>query len=363
MSSRPVESPYIQWVKSLPPVIYNLAFSGVKTCPIERLELTSDDITLDAPVNEGWPPLVEHIAARYGVSVESVVLAPGTTGANHLVFAALIEPGDHVIVERPVYDPLYIVPEFLGADITFVDRRVEDSYRIDVDRLRKEVTDATRMIVLSNLHNPTGAMLGEEDLHRLAELADDRQIYVLVDEVYLEWLIGCGGTSAATVSSRLISTSSLTKAYGLSGLRAGWALATPTVARRGRALMNLFDNTMAHIAERLAARAFEHLPEIIDPLRESVRDARATVDKWVNGEPQLSWVPPTAGTIGFIRTHGVSAGRLAAELLEKHDTLIVPGAFFGDSNAFRVGLGMPSDVLIEGLRRVSSALRDLEAAH
>ena len=105
----------------------------------------------------GWGPLLERIAQRYGVEPRNVVLAHGTSMANHLACAALVEEGDHVLIERPVYDPLVAVPRYLGCEIGFFERREEDGYSLDVARVEAAITPRTRLVILSNLHNPTGA--------------------------------------------------------------------------------------------------------------------------------------------------------------------------------------------------------------
>ena len=146
----------------------------------------------EPPLNErndyGWPPLVARIAARYAVGEGSVVVAAGTSMANHLAMATILETGDHVLVERPGYDPLERVPALWGAHVDHVARVADCGYRFDVDAIRAAVTPRTRLVVLSDLHNPTGARLDAADFRALTALAESRGFHVIVDEVYGEWL-------------------------------------------------------------------------------------------------------------------------------------------------------------------------------
>jgi aspartate/methionine/tyrosine aminotransferase len=186
------DSEYLEWARSQGNIKYSLALSGVPPVDVNLLSPSVDDFTMVADNEYGWPPLLERIAHRYAVEPKNVVLAHGTSMANHLACAALVEAGDHVVIERPVYDPLVAVPRYLGCDVGFFERREEEAYALDVARVEVACTARTRLVILSNLHNPTGALLNRADLESLAELADRRDLHVLVDEVYLEWIYAAG---------------------------------------------------------------------------------------------------------------------------------------------------------------------------
>src|SRR5690606_39256154 len=260
-------SPYIAWAKSRLGIRYNLAASGVRACPVELLEPTLDDFTLGGAYPEGWPPLIGRIARRYGVAESQVVLAHGASMANHLACATLLEPGDDVLVEQPAYEPLVALPRYLRASVRAFDRRPEDGWRLNPDRVAAALTPRTRLVILSDLHNPTGVRAGEAELRALGEVAEARGFHVLVDGVYLEWLYDGGVPSAARLGPRFIVTSSLTKAYGLDGLRAGWILAPPEVADRIRRLEDLFSGHIAQPTQRLAAKALDRAAALLAPLR------------------------------------------------------------------------------------------------
>ncbi len=352
-------SPYITWAKQHHQVRYNLASSGVTTPTLETLGVTPDDFALTEEHEEGWPPLIDRIAFRYGVSGASVALAQGTSMANHMVFALCLEPGDHVVIERPCYEPLHVVPSMFHAEIDFFERPRDEKFRVDVHRIEQKLMPHTRLVVLSNLHNPTGQLMTPQDLQGLGELAMDRDFHVLIDEVYLEWLAADGVTTAAGLSPRFITTRSLTKAYGLDAVRAGWILAEEETASRLRRIMDLYSVKMVHASERLALRAFDAAENILGPLAKRLDAHRKLVHAFVEADEALSWVRPVAGSVGFVYWKDATQeemDRLIAALLER-DALVAPGKFFGAPGAFRLGYGMETDRLEAGLERLGEALR------
>jgi len=353
------DSEYLEWARAHGMVRYSLALSGVPPIDVSLLSPSVDDFTMVADNEYGWPPLLERIARRYGADPENVVLAHGTSMANHLACASLVQSGDHVLIESPVYDPLIAVPRYLGCEVGFFERREEDGYALDVARVEAAITPRTRLMILSNLHNPTGAVVNRAELESLARVAESRDLHVLVDEVYLEWNYGAGNDpevrSAINISPRFVTTRSLTKVFGLAALRAGWILAEPALARRMRRLNGLFASSMSHPAERLAARAFEHAKTLLDKQRKRVARNRSLATRFVESQPKLSWVRPETGTVGFVRLEGGDVDGLVERLLAK-DSLVTPGRFFGVDDHFRIGFGMEEDHLEEGLKRLGSSL-------
>lgn len=358
---RPLDSEYLEWARAHGTVEYSLAISGVPPFDVSLLSPSVDDFTMVADNEYGWLPLLERIAGRYAVKPENVVLAHGTSMANHVACATLVEPGDRVLIETPVYDPLVAVPRYLGCEVDFFTRRSEYKYLLDVDNVERAVTPRTRLVILSNLHNPTGALARRAELQSLARLAESRDFQVLVDEVYLEWLYGASVDpemkSAINISPRFVTTRSLTKVFGLAALRAGWILADAELAARMRRLNGLFTSSMSHPAERLAARALDNAEMVLEMQSRRLERNRAIATEFVASQPRLSWVKPEAGTVGFVRLDGGDVDDLVQRLLAD-DTLVTPGRFFGDGFAdhFRIGFGMDQPHLEEGLRRLGSAL-------
>lgn len=356
-----MESSYLEWAKAHGNVTYNLAISGVPACDVRLVSPSVDDFTMMTDNEYGWPPLLERIARRYDVATECVVLAHGTSMANHLACAALLEPGDEVLLETPGYDPLRVVPEYLQCDVRTFERREETGYRLEVDRIERALTPRVRAVIISNLHNPSGALTQRRDLERLAGLAETHDFRVVVDEVYLEWLHGEKGepASAINLSTRFVTTRSLTKAYGLGPLRAGWILAEARLADRMKRLNGLFTSSMSSPTERLAARVLDNAERLLQSGRERISHNRKFVTAFVERNQKLSWVRPEAGTVGFVRLLSGDVDQLVERLLTEYDALVVPGHFFGAPDHFRIGFGMNAGVLEEGLARLALAIDGL----
>ena len=316
-------SPYIAWAKTARDPLQPRRERRARL-PGGAARAGARRLTLGGAHPKGWPPLIGRIARRYGVAESQVVLAHGCSMANHLVFAALLEPGDDVLVEQPAYEPLVAVPRYLGAMVRGFNRLPEDGWRLDPERVAATLSPRTRMVILSNLHNPTGALTGEPELRALGALAAERGIHVLVDEIYLEWLHDDDMPSAARLGAPFIATSSLTKAYGLDWLRAGWVLAPPDVAERIRRVQDLFSGHIAQPTQRLAAKALDRAAALLAPLHGLVGRNRNLVDRFVNAHERLSWVRPVAGTVGSVHLRGGSVDELVERLKTRYDTTVVP---------------------------------------
>src|SRR5205807_8236544 len=192
-------------------------------------DLKLSDLALHGDNAYGYRPLVEALAQHRHVSPDNVVtVSGGTSMANHLAMAALVDHGDDVLIEEPTYDPLLAVAEYLGANIKRFPRKFEDGFNVDIDGLEKQITPGTRLIVLTNLHNPSSALVDDATLRKIGALARNVGARVLVDEVYLEAMFENAPVSAISIDPEFVVTSSLTKGYGLSGLRCGWIFAEPT---------------------------------------------------------------------------------------------------------------------------------------
>jgi aspartate/methionine/tyrosine aminotransferase len=341
---------------------FNLMGSNLLHCAVEDLPGARDRLELDGFHEEGYEPLLDAIASRAGLPTSRVALATGASGANFLVGGALLRPGDEVLVERPVYDPLLGIPRFLGARIKRFDRVFEDGFQVDPDRVARALSPDTRLIILTNLHNPTGALTSTDRLEAIGKVAAEVGARVLVDEVYLESVPGDPPPPAATLSSTFISTSSLTKAYGLSGLRAGWILGSPEVVEACRRVRDLVDGVGAFPSELLALMAFENLPGLRERARAILDPNFQLLKGFIGGRPELEWVEPQGGSVGFPRITGLEdSGPFVARLRETYGTGVVPGHFFEAPPHFRVALGGKKEVLEGGLRRLGDALdRELE---
>ncbi|MFL6213741.1 MAG: aminotransferase class I/II-fold pyridoxal phosphate-dependent enzyme [Blastocatellia bacterium] len=359
ITERVKASVYMEWAKTKSGATYNLATSGLIHYPLAELPVTLADIELSGPSLYGFEPLQQALAAKCDVDSDCVVHATGTSLANHLAMATILEPGDEVIVEHPAYDPLLAVPRYLGATVKRFARRREDGFRVDLDELQRVVTSRTRLIVLTNMHNPTGALIGTDTLRAIGELARNVGARVLVDEVYLEAIYDEARPYAFQMGSEFVTTSSLTKAYGLSGLRCGWILAEPQLARRIWRLHDIFGGIPAHPAERLSVVALAHLDRIAARARALLDANRPLLNSFLDSRDDLDALRPRFGTVVSPRLKAGNADELYALLREKYETSVVPGRFFEMPDHFRIGIGIPTDILRAGLERLSAALDEM----
>lgn len=361
---RVMSSEYMQWAKTHPHQSrFNLASSGLMNYPLAELRVKLEDLELSGPSYYGYEPLQKALAAKSGVSPQCVVAATGTSMANHLVMATLLEPGDEVLIERPTYELLTSVAQYLGAEVKRFERRVEDGFRIDVDEVERQVSSCTRLIVLTNLHNPTGAFTSDETLRQLGEIARALGARVLVDEVYLDALFERAPRSAFHLGPEFVTTNSLTKIYGLSGLRCGWILAAPELAEKFRHLSDLFDVIPAHAAERLSCLALENLPRVAARARRLLEANGRLLNSFFNSRDDLEWIKHEFGTISFPRLKRGNVDALCALLAERYETLVVSGQFFEMPQHFRIGIGCETATLTEGLERLGMALDEMRREH
>ncbi len=350
-------SRYLDWTKRRAPVRFNLARSGVPRLALDRLSPSLDYLLAVDSQDNGWPPLLDRLAARYRVTPAHVVTTHGCSMANHLAFAALLEPGDDAVVETPVYEPLVRLAEYRGARVIPVARREEDAWHMDPDAVRHAMTPRTRVVVVSNLHNPTGAFENNETLGKIAGVAAAAGACLLVDEVYLEFLHGADVTTAVHAAENIVTTRSVTKAFGLDTLRLGWILAEPARADRIRRLNDLFSPGTAHPSERLAALALDRADDILADMNALLNRNIALVDAFVGAHAELSWIRPTAGTVGFVRVEGTDTAALADHFYRTLGLAVVPGHFFGAPGYLRIGWSLDTDILSTALDAFERGLR------
>jgi aspartate/methionine/tyrosine aminotransferase len=347
-------SAYMEWVKTSTAAPYNLANSGIKSYPLASLPVDFQALQLTGPGAYGYRPLVEALARKCGVPDECVATALGTSGANHLAMAVLIEPGDEVLIEHPGYPLLWEAASYHGAEVKLFERRAEDKFAIDVDALRKLVTPRTKLIVLTNLHNPSCALTSEATLREIGSLGPR----VLVDEVYLDLLFGGTPETSFKLGEQFIVTNSLTKVYGLSGVRCGWVLAGPEIVKKIYRLNDLFGVNNPYVTDQISRAALQHLPEIARWSRDLLTKHRKIANDFLAATPELKSDPLTVGTVIFPSVP-VPVDRLCQLLRDRYETVITPGHFFGAPQRVRIGIGGETAALTEGLARVGEALKGI----
>jgi len=349
-------SDYMHWAKTASRLPFNLATSGVGPFPLRDLPFDFHTLEINGPNSYGYPPLKEAIARQYGVDPDDVVTAEGTSMANYLAMATVLDAGDEVVIEHPAYGLLVDAARYIGAEVKRFARREEDAYAVDPAEIRRAVTARTRLIVLTNLHNPSSVLAPDAVVREVADIARSVGAKLLVDEVYLDAVYENTPPTAARIGPEVFVTSSLTKIYGLSGLRCGWVLAEPDLARRMYALKNVFGSIGVHPGEIMSVAAFENLAPIRDRARRMVEADRTSLAEFLDSNPGVSTVRTEWGTTVFLRLQNGGTDAFLNRLRGQYETSVVPGRFFEMPDHFRIGMGVDSAMFREGLRRISLAL-------
>ncbi len=360
---REAGSVYMRWAKEHAAAPFNLANSGLLPCTAEdfRPAVPPGELAVNGLNPDGYPPLREAIGALYGVPAEQVVLAQGTSGANFLALAALVEPGEEVLVERPVYEPILAILRFLGARVRRFERRFEADWRPDLGEISAALAaGGSRLIVLTNPHNPSGVLLPPAEVAEIGRIAEAAGARVLVDEVYRDILFEEAPPSHVHLGTQFLATSSLTKSYGLSGLRCGWVLAPADLARRMLRVNDFMGAVGPFSAETLGAAAFARLPHFTERARGILLPNLALVHEFLAAHAEhLECVVPARSMKVFPRLRREGDARPLHDRLRARQTSITPGEFFEAPRHFRLGFGMKTEDLRQGLANLAL---ELEAA-
>jgi aspartate/methionine/tyrosine aminotransferase len=352
-------SDYMHWSKTQSRARFNLATSGVGAFPIRELPVNLKELEINGDNSYGYAPLQEAIAAHHGVDAECVVASAGTSMANHLAMAAIIEPGDEVLIEHPAYGPILDVARYLEANVKRFRRIEENGWAVDPEEVRRCVTPKTRLIVITNLHNPTSVLTPDSVLREIGGIARGAGALVLVDEVYLDAVYEGTPRTSFHLGPEFVVTSSLTKVYGVSGLRCGWILARPELAWKMRRLNDLYSATPVHPGELLSVAAFEHLDLLRERARRVVEADRKLLRDFLGHQTALSAVWTDWGTTSFMRlsrSRGSNADAFLKRLRAQFETSAVPGRFFEMPDHFRIGMGVNTEMFAEGLNRIGRAV-------
>lgn len=350
---------YTEWAKLRSPVRYNLASSSLEPLLLSELCPSLDALELNDTLRYGYGPLVESVAREYDVATDCVALTGGATMANYLSIVASVGPGDDVLIECPTYEPLLAAAYSSGASIRRISRPRHRRFQIDPDELDRALTANTRLVVLVNLHNPTGVAIDATSLLQIGLAAQRVGARVLVDEVYLDALFDQPHRPAFGLGSVFISTSSLAKVYGLSGLRCGWVLCERELAGRIRRFRDIVDNVSAPPLERLAVLAFRMLADLRVRARSLLSANRDVARDFFARRDDVDVDVPAFGVMVCPRLRRGTVEQLLQILVNRYDTSVVPGRFFEMPDHFRVGIGGATNILSEGLQRLGHALDQL----
>lgn len=331
---------------------YNLSSSNMPATRLSECDPLGDRSLAESHVG-GGDELRRELARTFGGQADDYIVTAGASEANFAIYAALLNPGDRVVVELPTYQPLETIPRGLGATVSPLPRPESRDFRPTVDEIRASLPPGLRFLTLTNLNNPTGVELDGPTARALAELAVERGFYVFVDETFRELAQDRDVPTAGGLSEPVIVTSTLSKFYGAGGLRIGWIRAAEPVRARIQAVLDYLSATPAGLSETLAVSLLRNRERIRARNRRLIAEGRQVFREWADAEPGVRWREPV-GHLTFPNVGG-DTEHLARVLLEEHATFIAPGESFGIPGHFRLNIGTGAEGLAEGLRRVSKA--------
>lgn len=373
------------------PGVLNIAETCVSSISIDELVGLCEDKNLPHPLNtstkltygpiRGSDALRERLASLYSartaapLPTENVLITPGAISANFLLFYALIGPGDHVICIHPTYQQLYAVPESLGAEVSLWKLRKDKKYIPDLEELKDLIKPNTKMIIINNPNNPTGATIPKSVLQGLVDLAKGKDIIVLADEVYRPIFhgisVGDPEYPPSLISlgyAKAIVTGSMSKAYSLAGIRIGW------IASRDREIIEAIASardyttiSVSQLDDQVASYALSSsvLHALLGRNIQLVKTNVALLEKFVDRNDDIcSWVKPTGGTTAMIKFEddgkAVDDVAFCEEVLDKIKVMFLPGSkcFGVQFKGFvRIGFCCETEVLQEALKKLGTYMR------
>jgi aspartate/methionine/tyrosine aminotransferase len=304
----------------------------------------------------GTEALRSILAATYErAEADDVLVTTGAIEANFLLFHSLLQARDHVISVSPAYQQLHSVPRSIGADLSLWDVTSSDGFAYDLDKLEALLRPDTRMIVVNSPHNPTGAMLSQDQLRDVVSLAERSGAWILSDEAYREKL----PKPVHDLSDRAISVGTLSKPFGLPGLRVGWFAASSEVAIRAWGLRDYVSLSPSGISDVLARMVIEHRDKILPRNDAIIAGNLETARAWFAQNADLAhWTEPKAGLLAMMRYHlSIDSATLADGLARDARVMLAPGSTFGLEHHLRIGIGQRQDLFAEGLRRAGAYMR------
>lgn len=350
---------------------HNLAESSCTDTPLRELGVKLDELVLMYHDHRGHPELRAQLAAASGVGPSEVLTTVGAAAALFMIATSLLSAEDHLVVLRPNYATNIETPRAIGCAISFLDLRFDDRWRVDLGQLAALITPRTRLVSLTCPHNPTGTMLDEATLRGAIALCEERGIYLLVDETYREMTFGPPLPSAAALSTRAISVCSLSKTYGLPGLRLGWAATRdPALYETLLAAKEQIFICNSIVDEEIAAQALRRRPHWLPEIKSRIAAGFAVVRDFMAAQRDLEWVEPAGGVVAFPRIRSldepgqaprhIDLDRFYALLRDRYATAVGPGHWFEQPRHYlRIGYGWPSLTDLQaGLTCITQALAD-----
>jgi aspartate/methionine/tyrosine aminotransferase len=342
-------------------VDYDIGESGIKFLSVKELGLDLNEIELRYGYHLGHPDLRAEIAKQYkGMQSENVGVTTGASEGNFAVIGHLVGKKNHLIVEHPTYPSLYQVPRSLERNLSLFKLSWKNEFRPDMGKLRKLVKSNTRLITFTHPNNPTGSVITEDELKEAIEIAEKVGAYLMVDETYRDMMFDTPPPLAATLSPNAISLTSMSKTWGLPGIRIGWVVADTPIIEAIRAVREQVTICNSSVGEAIALEVLKKREKILANRRKSMIANFRILKDWMDNQEWLEWIEPKSGVVGAPRlTRGGSTDELCKLLVTKYRTFTVPGSSMELDGHLRIGFGGEHEELVRGLERLGSALKEI----
>ncbi len=346
-------------------VEYDVGESAIKYHNFDELNINLGSLPLRYGHHKGRPDLRDTISKSYeGFTGNEIIVTTGASEANFIIVSALVKPGDNVIIEHPNYPSLYEVPRSLGCDVTLFSLEYSNNFKPDLDKLKSLLKPNTKLISLTHPNNPTGSMISADELEKYVEFAEENNAYLMLDETYRELAFETRLPGAASLSPKVISISSMSKCYGLPGIRTGWlASSSKEFLDMALAIREQISITNGAINEEIAFQTLNRKDEFLNFAKKHIKKNFDLVTDWIGQQDTLEWIKPEKGVVSLPRIKKGSCSDpedVYKLLAEKYKTFVVPGRCFEmDNHHFRFGFGGSYEEIEKGLHNINSALGDI----
>ncbi len=354
------EFPLSDWLSDKEDIRFNLASSSIESLNFSDVGRIDSDIDLGSPEDELERKVESKVESIYESDVEAIITS-GAQAANSIVFDTLLEEGDEVLVEDPAYNPLKMAPSLKGAEVNLFYRRYENDFKIDIEEIEEKISKDTKVIVTTNPHNPSGVFHDPTDLSELKDFLEDNDVYLLVDEIYRGFIESSG--SLASLSDRVLVSSSFSKVFGFGGLRFGTLVSTDLdLLEKIRNVKKILAPHNPTVNLKMGLKVLESRERLLERSRDIAEKGRSLANGWVSGSGDLEWVEPSPGVISFPKLKIDCSAETFSKRAKEAGVLVTPGKYFSGREEFddhiRLTFGKDFQQVVQGLQILSRVMDD-----
>jgi aspartate/methionine/tyrosine aminotransferase len=344
-------------------IAYNLCESSVADCSLADIGFLNPAIKLAYTDHKGKPELRQLIANQYSnIDPDELLLTCGAAAALFMVNTSLLTSADHLVVVQPNYATNIEVPKAIGCNISYISLTLENNWKLSIDAIANAILPNTKLISITSPHNPTGMVFSEAELKAVIQLAEDKDIYLLVDETYRDICFPTPYPLAASLSDKVISISSVSKAYGLPGIRLGWLVTKhKQLFEKLLAAKEMIYITNSILDEEACYVFLQKKDHWTTMINEKAKDNLAILTTWLQLETRLQCILPAGGVVCFPAIKAAANINLPlfyTKLMKQYKTMVGPGHWFDMPDSYmRIGFAwIDKTTLKKGLENISDCL-------